>query len=411
MRVLIPQQYHSGHFYQYIAFLLPALSAVADEVVVAVTPEGRASDEFAALLAGFAGAVRFPEILPPASPWLPMSERWRVHRDVRRVVSLVAPDYVLIPSGDAPAAPASLFRMAGLGALPGRVPCEVGIHFGSGLGNGRSLAGLRDSLNQLNLTLGGFARVHLVNFLFYEGISRGAFRSRFSLMPHPVAPNPRLSRAASRRKLGIPVDGRYIGLAASLDSRKAIAEFLAAFRAASHTANERLLLAGWISDSHLRTIRESYQDLIDEGRLVLMQGFVSPETYQTVLTALDVVCTPYPGFGGLSSTLLEGVAAGRPILANAYGWSQAIIRRFGVGSTCDVLNHPAFTTAIRSALDRCDQHEETEPIKRLLTFHLPENYAQSWLAGIRAMRGLDAYTARSWSWVLEAVAPNSRTLT
>ena len=50
---------------------------------------------------------------------------------------------------------------------------------------------------------------------------------------------------------------------ASIDSRKAIGQFLAAFRAASHSASERLLLAGWISDPHLRTIRESYQDLVD----------------------------------------------------------------------------------------------------------------------------------------------------
>jgi hypothetical protein len=168
MRVLIPQQYHGGHFYQYIAYVLPALIRVADEVVVAVTPEGRASPEFASSLAEFSGAVRFPEILPPASPRQSMSERWRVHRDIRRAVSLVAPDYVLIPSGDAPATPASLFRMAGRSTLPKDVPCEVGIHFGSGVGNAQSLVQLRDRLNQLNLTLGGFARVHLVNLLFYE---------------------------------------------------------------------------------------------------------------------------------------------------------------------------------------------------------------------------------------------------
>jgi glycosyltransferase involved in cell wall biosynthesis len=230
-------------------------------------------------------------------------------------------------------------------------------------------------------------------------------------MPHPVAPNPRLSKSESRRKLGIPVDGRYIGLAGLLDGRKAISEFLAAFRAASQNANERLLLAGRIDESHLRTIRESHQDLVDTGRVILIKGFVSTETYQTVMTALDVVCTPYPGFGGLSSTLLEGVAAGRPILANAYGWSQAITRRFGLGSTCDVLDHSAFTRTIRAALDKCDQHEETEAIRRLLTFHLPGNYAESWVAGIRAIRGLGAQTAQPWSWVVEAVPFKQRALT
>jgi glycosyltransferase involved in cell wall biosynthesis len=129
------------------------------------------------------------------------------------------------------------------------------------------------------------------------------------------------------------------------------------------------------------------------------------------MTALDVVCTPYPGFGGLSSTLLEGVAAGRPILAHGYGWTRAIVRRFNLGSTCDVLDHAAFTRAMRAALDHCDEYEETEAIRRLLTFHLPENFAESWVAGIRASRGLAAQPLHPWSWVEEAVPANQRGLT
>jgi len=408
MRVLVSEHHHRGHYYRYLSHLVPAVAAVASETVVAVTREGRASPEFSTYLQPLAGIVRFEEILPSASPWVPMQERWQVHRDVRRAILDLDPDYVLMPSGDGPATLASVFRMIGRGAMPRRIPCEVGIHFGSGLTDDRSVR-VRDWMNQLNLALGGFARVHLANVLFYEQARSHGFGRTFTLMPDAVLPNPRLDKAESRRRLGIPADGRYIGLAASLDSRKAIGPMLAAFRAASSSRSERVLLAGRISDAHLKTIQESFQDLVDEERLILIKGFISPETFQTVLTALDVVCTPYPGFGGLSGTVLEAVSAGRPILAHAYGWSKAMVRRFALGWTCDVLDHAAFTGTIRTALDRCDDYTETEAIRRLLRFHLPENFARTWVEGIRSRNRLTNPDAHPWSWVVEAIPPPLRT--
>jgi glycosyltransferase involved in cell wall biosynthesis len=128
-----------------------------------------------------------------------------------------------------------------------------------------------------------------------------------------------------------------------------------------------------------------------------------------VLTALDVVCTPYPAFGGLSSTLLEGVAAGRPILANAYGWSQAIIKRFQLGWTCDVYDHDRFVEAIRTGLDRSTSYRESEATMRLLAFHAPPNFGNVWVQRIREHDSSQAASdIRSWSWVLEAIPEERR---
>jgi glycosyltransferase involved in cell wall biosynthesis len=270
---------------------------------------------------------------------------------------------------------------------------------------------IRDLINHANLWAAGLKRVHLVNLLFYEQIqSRRMFRARFTLMPHPVPANPRLSQADSRRMLGIPEDGRYIGLVASIDSRKAVDEFLAAFRAAAAKPNERLLLAGWINGTHLRTIEGKYGDLLQQRRVILVKGFLDPLIYQAALTALDIVCTPYPRFGGLSSTLLEGVAAGRPILANSFGWSQAVVKRFRLGWTCDVLNHEAFTRTIRAAFDQSDEYRESQAATRLLAFHAPENFAETWVHGIRRELGRPAQSARTWDWVMESIPEPDRHL-
>jgi glycosyltransferase involved in cell wall biosynthesis len=404
LRVLIDQQFHLGHHYQYLGHLLPVLSPLVQDVVVAITPEGLQSTEFKSFLAPHVTQARVEAVLPPASPWVPMRERWRIHGELRHIVKQFEPDYVLIPSGDAQATAMGLYRLAGLGSIPGRRPCEVGIHLGSGTAVTGTTRRLREWVNQLNLSLTGLTRAHVVNLLFYEQLrSRRLLEGRLVLMPHPVPANPRMDKTLSRRTLGIPENGRYIGLAASLDSRKAIAEFLAAFRAATSRPDERLLLAGWMNGTHRRTIEESYADLIAQGRLIVLDGFQSPETFQTVFSALDVVCTPYPGFSGVSATLLDGVSAGRPILANNFGWSEAIVKRFDLGGTCDVLNHDAFTRAVRAALDRCDEYQESEPVRRLLSFHAPGNFAATWVQGIRAQLGLSQSDVRTWNWVVDSL--------
>ena len=404
MKVLIDQQFHLGHHYQYLAHLLPALTQMVPEVVVAITAAGRASTEFSSFLTEFTQHVTFMPVLPEASPGVPLNERWRVHQDLREVVRRVRPDYVLIPSGDAQSTLMAPFHLSGLGSVPGRIPCEIGIHFGLGAAATSPKARLKDKAIQMNLALSGARRVHVVNFLFYEAAaSSPLWRQRFNLMPHPVPDNPRLSKSESRRLLGLPEAGRYIGLAASIDSRKAIREFLEAFRAATTRADDRLLLAGFVNPTHMRTIDESFGDLIRADRLFVRNGFVSNETYQTVLTALDVVCTPYPVFAGLSSTLLEGLAAGRPVLANKAGWCEAVVDRFGVGWTCDVLDHADFTRAVREALDGSGAYVETEKARRLLAFHSPQNFASTWCNGIGQALGAAPSTVRSWTWACQSL--------
>jgi len=403
MRILIDQHFHLGHHFHYIAHLLPALLAQQDEVIVAVTPEGLRSSEFGEILKPFAERVQFEPLLTAASPWLPLSERWRVHRELRAAVKRTKPDYVLIPSGDAQTTAMSGYRGLGQGALPGRTPCEVGIHFGLGSAASTTPDHIRDTLNRINLSMCGAERVHIVNLLFYETSREHPGTHRFSLMPHPVPSSPRQTMYESRQQLGIPEDGRYIGIAGSLDSRKAIGELLAAFRAAELKATDRILLAGWMNPTHQRMIDSSFRDLIEQRRLVILNTFLSTNAYRAALSALDVVCTPYPAFRGLSSTLLEGVAAGRPVLAHRCGWMEAIVDRFDLGWTCDVLDHTAFTHAIRVALDRSAEYRETDAITRLLAFHSIENFAAIWTNGIRQHRGLAASNILPWGWVEESI--------
>ena len=411
MRVLVHQQFHLGHHYQYLAHLLPSLIPLVDEVVVALTAAGASSSEFRAFLEPFATRVQFDMSLPTADPRLLRKERWRLHNDLRRAVRRTRADYVLVPSGDAQATFLPVFHLTGLGALPHNCPVEFGIHYGLGTGAVGIQAKFKDWIQRKSFVWSGANRIHVVSFLFYEQFRRfePSFGERVSLMPHPVPANPRLTKAESRRALSIPEDGRYIGLAASIDSRKAIGEFLAAFRDAAASRSDRVLLAGVIVPSQMQTIESSFRDLVDRGQLILKAGFLDTTTFQQVLTALDVVCTPYPAFGGLSSTLLEGVAAGRPILANAYGWSRAVIDRFELGWTCNIHDHDRFVESIRTALELSASYRESEAARRLLAFHTPSNFGDLWVQRIRERKSAGASSeSRSWPWVLEAIPEHRR---
>ena len=200
--------------------------------------------------------------------------------------------------------------------------------------------------------------------------------------------------------IGIPLDGRVIGIAGIIDYRKAVAELLAAFRRSSNRQSDRLLLAGPVDKVHKRTLDEGYRDLVEAGRIIVVDRFLSATENQRALAAMDVVCTPYPGFIALSSVLLEGLAAGRPVLSSNIGWCEAIVKRFRAGWTCDVLNPEDFANALRTALDECEAYRQTDATSRLLAFHAPENFAESFLEGLRAFAKLPPREFRSWSWVL-----------
>jgi glycosyltransferase involved in cell wall biosynthesis len=413
MKVLVYQQFHPGHHYAYLHHLLPRLAAVADEVVVALTPEGRASREFATFLAPFDGLVRFDATLPSGHERVIKNQRFRVYLDVRHAVARIAPDHILIPSGDPHTTVMGLFRFAGVGGMPGRRPAEIGIHFGRGVAATARKDAIKERVDAAKVALAGWDRVHLVNLLFYEQVLQrgGAFARRCTLLPHPVAANPRIGKLESRRRLGLPESGRMIGIVGVIDARKAVGELAAAFRAADLAPSDHLVLIGRLDPRHRAVIDRDFADLTAAGKLITLDRFLSLEEYTSALTALDVVSVPYPGFDALSSVLLEAVAAGRPVLATDRGWSRAVVGRFNLGWTCDILNHEALTGAVRTAMAECEAYEETEAISRLLAFHAPENFAESWLTEIRRRGGLPASSDfRPWSWVLDALPPERRTL-
>jgi glycosyltransferase involved in cell wall biosynthesis len=263
-----------------------------------------------------------------------------------------------------------------------------------------------DVLKAVSLKFSTWDRIHLVNVLFFAYLTREwpSLVPRLSLLPDPIPLNARRSKHESRLALNLPVEGTYLGVVGSLDPRKAIPELLTAFRTASSSSDQRLLLAGVLAPSHRLVIAERYTDLIADQRLIILDRFLDRAAFQAALTAVDAICIPYPRFGHLSGMLLHAVAAGRPILANAYGWQKVMVELFGLGWTCNVLDHDVLARTVEMVLEEAPSYQQSPAAQRLRDYHLPENFAAAWLEGLRADLTLPPDPARrAWDWVIAAL--------
>lgn len=415
MRVLVFEQWRGGHYFNYLECLLPRLSELASEVVVTMTQQALSSDEFEAKLGACRtlSNVRFEGCIPEANPSLPARERLALLMHLREAILRTKPDYVLVPSADAQTLAMGTLGHAGFTLLPKSIPCEATFHNGYGPAIANPAHFLKEVVYRFAYSGSTWTQLNFVNFLYYEYGQRHHCRwaERARLVPDPVPNASRLSRVEARRLLGVPTDGRYLGLLGSLDARKAVPELLAAYRAAKLGATDRLLLAGRLAPEFRTLIDTEYQDLVESDRLILLDRFLTETELVQGYGALDLVCSTYRNFPGLASLMLKGLAAGRPVVAHNFGWSSALIRRFGVGCVGDVFDTDSFAQTLCDALEASADYTESEATKRLLSFHDASNFTETMLDNVRRTAGKpERCPIRTWDWVLEALEPERRTL-
>ena len=413
MRVLVFEQWRGGHYFDYLKCLLPRLSELASEVVVTLPRRALESEEFEAKIGTYRAFrnIRFESIIPDADPRLPLRERLTLLMNVRNAIAHTKPDYVLVTSADAQTLAMGALAHIGITLLPKNIPSEATFHtgYGSAVANLNHL--MKEAVYRFAYSGCTWTRMNFVNFLYYEYVLRHHCRwaERVRLVPHPISNAPRLTASQARRLLGVPEDGRYLGILGSLDARKAVPELLAAFRAAKLGATDRLLLAGRLDPAFRSLIAEEYADLLKSGRLVLVDRFLTDCEVTQGYTALDLVCTTYRDFPGVSGLMLNGLAAGRPVVSHDFGWSRALIRRFGVGHLVNLSDTAGFAKTLRNALEASASYIESEPTKRLLALHDVSNFTETMLDQIRRMAGKpERRPLLTWDWVLEKLNREDR---
>lgn len=415
MKTLLFEQWQGGHYFNYLEYLIPALAEFSGEVVAAVTERAASSELFARQLAPLAALanVRFDTSVPfPEGRGLAF--RRQLGTNLLATIARHRPDFVFLTSADEQLLALPLLALSGHRGVLRGVAVEAVIHYPSFTATATSRERLVSGLQRGLLRSGVFSQLHFVNYLQYEDVqARGWWWGRCARAAGDPEPPPlRLERRAARVALGLDPGGRYLGMIGGLDARKSVPATLAAFRAAKLPVTDRFLLAGHMTPEYAKLVREDYADLVANGTLVVLDRFLSNQELAQGFAALDVHCSVYQRFAGLSTLMLRSIAAGVPVVVGDQpGWARATVRRFGVGHVADQRSVEAFAGVLTQALDASNGAPPSEAVVRLLRFHSIANFTD----GLVERAALAAGRARPkavlpWSWVVEALAPERRLL-
>jgi glycosyltransferase involved in cell wall biosynthesis len=401
MNVLIFEPWHTGHHYEYLHRIIPALRALGVQPVLATTQAGSSSPQFDIHLRGFQPEFR-TRTFPNLTTHSKLRARLQVRHHLSQAILAESPDHIYVPSADMIGEILLLSP-----AIRRRLPFIEGLHLFGGFGYPR--LSLRDYTRS---RFDGFiaARApwsvyaHLDPWQLVSLCQQYPhMKGKSLLMPDPVDPPMNISCEAARAALGIPENGIYLGSAGPMNYRKGVDRLLRAFAAAlSQLPKEaRLLLAGPFEPSLKHRSLVEYSDLLAQKRMIVIDRHLTQHEIAIVIPAMDIVCAPYPHHVGSSGIVLRAVANRRPILAMNRCWLRNTVETLGVGTTCNVLDLPSFVEGIVRAFHNHETYPQLAIVDRYLQFHSQGNFVSTWTMHLRDRLGMVPANDRvCWDWVV-----------
>lgn len=399
MHVLIYEPYYQGHRLHNAARMLPALLSLGDSltrITLVTSRAAPASTEYRTHIQEWEGRITI-DAIEPELPELGLGAARQSANAFISSVRRLRPDHVYIPNADGMAQVMGAAWLRGRRRLPAGVPIEILLlrgAFAYPQPDWRAAAKAR--LSWELAMRGPWARIFHLDPMVWQAL-KPRRRQRVHLMPEPMEPPHILSKAEGRLALGIPTDGRYVGLAGMMDERKGADLLIRAFAAADLAASDRLLLVGQQSPGVRALLAGPFASYVRQGRILSIDRYVENRELDASIAAMDLVAAAYPRHIGSASIVIRAARASRPVLGSEFGWVGYIISRFGLGSTLNVSDIPAFARALRRDLDAAADFRVPPAGQRFLEFHTPENYGAVWTQLLRQRLRLPA-DARTCTW-------------
>jgi glycosyltransferase involved in cell wall biosynthesis len=151
----------------------------------------------------------------------------------------------------------------------------------------------------------------------------GVPAERASVIPFGInnaVPNTDLSRIEARRRLGISQRDKVILFFGNITPYKGLEYLTAALQRLADRPELRLIIAGWPKDcdEYWRDIRDSIEDDVQNGRILLRAEYISDEETEVYFKAADVFALPYRHIYQ-SGVLFLGYSFGLPVIAADVG--------------------------------------------------------------------------------------------
>ncbi|MCA9264475.1 MAG: glycosyltransferase family 4 protein [Planctomycetales bacterium] len=399
MRALIFEAAHRGHHLTYVRHLVPELLELGVDVVLVTSKTAAASTEYGQLIEPLLtgtqpsqlGSNRFTVDADfdyaPRTNWQSTASRIRALRERLRRYQ---PDFAYLPTADGISQALGVGRWMGQGLKQGKCRLEAVVHNTRFAVPGRGLADSLSSRMRLRATaMAPWDRWYVVDCRAYQFLKDhcpGAAR-KCHLLPDPVELLPALSTSEARQRLELPCDGRYVGFCGLINASKGFDRMIEAFDQAQLEPTDRILFAGRIDQEMQSWLDKNAQHLIRDGRLISLNRFLSFEEMHAALSAMDLVCIPYPRHASISSILLRAAAARRPLLASDFGWIGYVTARFQLGTTCDLTRPDVFRETLRQALIAAPNYQWSPAAKQFSQFNSVENFAATWTQSLRSALG------------------------
>lgn len=389
MRVAIAEPRFIGHYYTYVRQVVLAIREVGCEATLALSPEGIRSREYAINLEPYLEGEKILPVLsrPNRGGIRGAMDFVRIARDA---VSISDAAHLLVPSGDGIAQAIGTASLVGYRPYGQEVSSEALLTKLS-LAYSGATRHYPTWLMRAGLQRSPWSRLHLIDILAYQWLRNRApgLARRVRMIPDPVEPVEVVSKEVARKKVGLPVEGRYLVCPGILIKRKGIGLLLKAFLGSRGRATDRILLAGPVGPDVASTLEQpECVQLIEEKRLIVMNEYLDTERLGTVICAGDVTVCPYPEQPHPSSIAVKSIACHRPVLGANSFWLGTMIPAFGMGWTVPVHDAEEFCRVIPRVLDEAHAWRRTGLADRLVAYQTAERFRDCWASGIKERMGI-----------------------
>jgi hypothetical protein len=399
MRVLIVEQrYDGGHYFNSVRHLIQAFAPLGCEIVLAVPSAALESPQFKIHLSPHKSSFQL-EFIPSRDD---AKSKWRTTRTdagvFRKLIDRVKPDAVYVPTIELMAQ--SFAWWLALRSRLSRPHCEaLLLTVPAAYGMSRR----RPFFIRILLRAMPFDVVHYIDPVAFDWVLNtvgGEAGRRARFIADPVEPLSLPNRAEARAMLRLPQNRKLIMSIGLQDHRKGVDYLIGACARWQPAEPASIVLAGKLS-AQISQLVTNELHLVDKGRLIVLDQYLSKEDFYACFAAGDLIATPYRPQPHPSHIVLHAATAGKMVLAANSGWCGYMVPKFSLGRLCDVQDPGLLAKTFDPALHEAEAYKLSAAAKRLVEFHRSENFVLQWRRELSRMMGkTENAPPRDWKWVL-----------
>jgi glycosyltransferase involved in cell wall biosynthesis len=400
MRVLIIEQTSdAGHYLNYVRYLVQAFAPLGCEIVVAVPNAD--SVHFKMYLSPHQSRFRLEFIQPrdhATSVWRMIQTDARVYREL---IDRVRPDAVYLPTFGHRMAQSLAWWLALRQSGLSQLHCEALL---LGLPAAYEMSRRPSFVTRMALRAMPFDVVHYIDPVSFDWVLSqvgGKAGRRARLIADPVEPLSLPTRSKARAMLRLPEERKLIMSIGMQNHRKGVDYLIGACARWQPAEPASIVLAGALSAQIRQLVTNDYRNLVDNGRLIVLDRYLTNEEINACYAAGDLIAAPYRPHPQSSSIVLHAATAGKMVLAANNGWFRYMVPKFSLGWLCDPQDPERLAETLDPALHEAEGYKLSAAAKRLLEFHRSENFMLQWRRELSRMMGKsEDASPRDWGWVL-----------